>query len=151
LSWNGIRKESFEKVLQKEQIAPTTARQHRPHVEGTKIVVVRSLGRNQHSDQAPPDLKKQTFVSKQLTSRCRPLTGRFITEKGFTFTEFCYIVCWERFGAAHFQLRALLSVALVVSAITLTLDLSSSFVLRFRYWLPLVLPLGGPCFMTSVC
>src|SRR5207245_9747685 len=50
-----------------------------------------------------------------------------------------------------FKLRALLSSLSVVLVITLYAGLSVFLFVQLRYWLPLVLPLGGASFMTHVC
>jgi len=152
LSWNGIPKESFEKVLQKD-IARDNGKTNIAPRWKDKIVVVGSLGSgNNISDIGATPVSKQTYLlSKHWNVANSVLTGRFIRKSSY-FTEFLLIVLLGAISALlTFKLRALLSSLSVVLAITLYAALSVVLFVQFRYWLPLVLPLVGALFMTHVC
>jgi len=151
LSWNGIPKESFEKVLQKE-IARDNGKTNIAPAWKDKIVVVGSLGSgNNISDLGATPISKQTYlVSKHWNVANSVLTGRFIHKSSY-LTELLLILVMGALAALlTWKLRVLLSTLLVVMLIMLYVNLAVFLFEHYRYWLPMILPAGCAQVMTHV-
>jgi adenylate cyclase len=151
LSWNGIPKESFEKVLQKE-IARDNGKTNIAPTWKDRIVVVGSLGSgNNISDLGATPLSKQTYlVSKHWNIANSVLAGRFIFKSSY-LTELLLILLMGTIAALlTWKLRALFSSLLVVLTIMLYAYLAVFLFEHLRYWLPMILPAGCTLVMTHV-
>ena len=151
LSWNGIPKESFEKVLQKE-IARDNGKTDIAPVWKDKIVVVGSIGSgNNISDVGATPISKQTYlVSKHWNVANSVLTGRFIHKSSFLTDLLLILVMGALAAFLTWKLRALLSTLLVVLTILLYVNLAVFLFEHYRYWLPVILPAGCAQVMTHV-
>ena len=123
------------------------------HPFRSKLVVIGSIGQgNNITDRGPTSLGENTFlVSKHWNVANSILTGEFITPSS-TLVNVSLIVllsCLAAFVAWELRMAAATFWVLVLT-VSYTLVALILFI-RFRYWIPLVMPAGGSLIMTHIC
>jgi class 3 adenylate cyclase/CHASE2 domain-containing sensor protein len=118
-----------------------------------KLVVVGSIGTgNNISDRGATPLEKETMlIAKHWNVANSIITGRFVRKTSYSGELFLILLMGIVSALLTWKWRALLSSLLVVLTLTAYCGLSLFFFTGYRYWLPLILPVGGALFMTHVC
>ena len=110
-----------------------------------KLVIVGSTASgNDLTDLGATPLEKETYLTSRFWNTANSLiTGRFIQQPNFAIELILILSLGLLAGPLTWHLRPLLAVSCVLVAGTLYVGLSVLLYVQYRYWLPLVLPLGG--------
>ena len=145
IAWNDKRlfKASFEDVIEFEESRAAGAAIE-PALTG-KLVFVGSIGSgNNITDVGASPLEKETYLlSKHWNVANSLLTGRFI-QRSSALTELLAILVLAGLSSvATARLRAPWATVAVLGAAVAWVVVATLWFVRERYWLPIVLPVGG--------
>ena len=153
LAWNDKRilKASFEDLLGLDA-ARRAGDQVQPDMRD-KLVVIGSIGSgNNISDMGGTPVANNTYLmSAHWNVANSVLTGRFIRAASLGEELGLIVLLGVISALLTWRLRALVGSAMVLVLISAYTLVAVWAFTRFRFWLPIVLPLGGALLMTHVC
>ncbi len=118
-----------------------------------KLVVIGSTATgNDLTDRGATPLEKDTFlVSKHWNVANSVITGQFIRSGGLAVEVWCIILAGTVAAALTWRLNTLRALLAIAAVLVIYVALTLAVFVEFRYWLPLVLPVGGGLLTTHGC
>jgi adenylate cyclase len=142
---------TFEELLEFDRLRQAGATNLEPALKN-RLVVIGSIGTgNNISDLGASPVAKETFLLSKHWNVANSLLGeRFIRPPAPAAAVGMIVLMGSLSALATWRARALRGTCLVAVLGLAYVGLGVWLFLRFRYWLPLVLPVGGAMFMAHV-
>jgi class 3 adenylate cyclase/CHASE2 domain-containing sensor protein len=147
-----LAREPMWRLLQQDALRIQGASALTNQWAGKLVVIGSSATGNNLTDRGATPLESDTLLASEHWNVANSiLTGRFIRRSSLAMELNLIIVLGIAAAWLTWQLRALLASAMVALLLCCYFAAGIFLYVQDRYWLPLVLPLGGAVLITHVC
>jgi class 3 adenylate cyclase/CHASE2 domain-containing sensor protein len=152
LSWNDqrITKESFVQLLKREEDR-REGKEDSTQFRDCLVVIGSTAAGNNWTDMGATPLDKQTYlVSKHWNVAHSILQGEFVQRSPLWLNLLLIITLGALAAILTWEQRVITASLLTVLSICAYIFFAHWMFVQSRYWLPIILPVGGALFMTHI-